>query len=209
MKTASLVREEDAVYCYLLSAIPHTEVPMTRLYRYVASLAIVFSLAQAPPKAQAADAISGHIVMAAIPVGAFATAYLKNDKEGEKQFVRNLLANQLLNSTLRLAFNYTGLGRRPNGNGYGFPSGHVAFAGAGASFLEERYGWQYGVPAWLLTGYVAWVRVDNNDHHARDVIAAAALAYGIGKLFVTPENATHLAPVIGPDWIGLRWERSW
>jgi hypothetical protein len=27
-------------------------------------------------------------------------------------------------------------------------------------------------------------------------------------LFVTPEKATHLAPIIGPDFIGLRWGRS-
>jgi hypothetical protein len=60
-----------------------------------------------------------------------------------------------------------------------------------------------------LTGYVAWVRVDNRDHHWRDVVAASALGYGVAKLFVTPENATHLAPVIGPDFLGLRWERSW
>jgi membrane-associated phospholipid phosphatase len=157
----------------------------------------------------AASAISGHVVMAAIPVTAFATAYFKEDEEGEKQFVHNLLANQLLNSVLRLGFNYTDWGKRPNGGDFGFPSGHVAFAGAGASFLQERYGWQYGVPAWLLTGYVAWVRVDNDDHHWRDVVAASILAYGVGKLFVTPENATHIAPVIGPDWIGLRWQRSW
>ncbi|HJV65261.1 MAG TPA: phosphatase PAP2 family protein [Geomonas sp.] len=182
---------------------------MPRVHRCLILLAMTCALLKATAPAQAANAISGHIVMSAIPVGAFALAYLKDDTEGEKQFVRNLLANQLVNSTLRLAFNFTGWGKRPNGGDFGFPSGHVAFAGAGASFLEERYGWQYGVPAWLATGYVAWVRVDNSDHHARDVIAAAALAYGIGKLFVTPQYATHLAPVIGPEWIGLRWQRSW
>lgn len=182
---------------------------MSWFHRCLIILLIVSALLRVSSEAQAANAISGHIVMAAVPVGALATAYFKDDSEGEKQFVHNLLANQLLNSTLRLAFNFTSWGERPNGGDFGFPSGHVAFAGAGASFLEERYGWQYGVPAWLATGYVAWVRVDNRDHHARDVIAAAALAYGVGKLFVTPENATHLAPVVGPDWVGLRWQRSW
>jgi membrane-associated phospholipid phosphatase len=162
-----------------------------------------------PGNAGAANAISGHIVMSALPVAAAAIAYSKDDAEGEKQFVRNLLANQLLTSVARLGFNYTEWGTRPNGDGYGFPSGHVAFAASGASFLQERYGWEYGVPAWLLTGYVAWVRVDNGDHHWRDVVAASALGYGVAKLFVTPENATHLAPVIGPDFIGLRWGRSW
>ena len=180
-----------------------------RYLRTAVTLLLLLVTVLTTSNARAASAISGHIVMSAVPVTALALAYFKDDQEGEKQFVRNLLANQLLNSVLRLGFNFTDWGERPNGGDFGFPSGHVAFAGAGASFLQERYGWRYGVPAWLATGYVAWVRVDNNDHHWRDVVAASVLAYGIGKLFVTPENATHIAPVIGPEWIGLRWERSW
>ncbi|MCM0083197.1 phosphatase PAP2 family protein [Geomonas sp. Red32] len=175
------------------------------------TIAVIFSflLIIRPVPAWGADAISGHVAMSIVPVGALAIAYLKNDTEGEKQFLRNLGANQLLNSLARLGFNQTSLGKRPNGGDYGFPSGHVAFAGAGASFLEERYGWKYGVPAWAVTGYVAYVRVDNRDHHVRDVLAASALAYVVAKLFVTPEYASHLAPVVGPDWLGLRWQRSW
>jgi membrane-associated phospholipid phosphatase len=182
---------------------------MPALRRLVAVVTITVGLLNVTTVARGADDISGHAVMAAIPVTALAIAYFSDDVEGEKQWLRNLLANQLLTSAARLGFNYTSWGKRPNGDGYGFPSGHVAFAGAGASFLQERYGWKYGVPAWLLTGYVAYVRVDNNDHRWRDVVASSVLAYGVAKLFVTPENATYLAPVIGPDYLGLRWERSW
>jgi hypothetical protein len=182
---------------------------MSILRRLPIFAALLGALLCTPETARGANAISGHVVMSALPVSALAIAYFKDDTEGEKQWLRNLLANQLLNSLARLGFNETSLGERPNGNGYGFPSGHVAFAGSGAAFLEERYGWKYGVPAWMLVGYVAWVRVDNRDHHWRDVVAASALSYGVAKLFVTPENTTHLAPVIGPDFLGLRWQRSW
>jgi membrane-associated phospholipid phosphatase len=182
---------------------------MAQLRPSVIALLLMVSLLSLPSVSRAANAISGHIVMSALPVAAAAIAYSKDDVEGEKQFLRNLIADQLLNSVARLGFNYTEWGTRPNGNGYGFPSGHVAFAASGASFLQERYGWEYGVPAWLLTGYVAWVRVDNGDHRWRDVVTASALSFGVAKLFVTPEHATHLAPVIGPDFIGLRWGRSW
>jgi len=182
---------------------------MPKFSRFFAVAAVVFSLLQVPAVARGADAMSGHVVMAAVPVAAFALAFFQDDVEGEKQWLRNVLANQFLTSVARLGFNETSWGERPNGGGYGFPSGHVAFIGSGASFLHERYGWQYGVPAWILTGYVAWTRVDNDNHHWRDVIASTALSYGVGKLFVTPENASHLAPVIGPEYLGLRWERSW
>ena len=182
---------------------------MPWLRRACAVLSVFSCLLNITSAALAASEFSGTFVMTAIPVAGIATAYLKDDGEGEKQWLRNLLANQLLNSAARLGFNYTSLGKRPDGTGYGFPSGHVAFAGSGAAFLEERYGWEYGVPAWLATGFVAYVRVDNRDHHWRDVVAASALSYGVGKLFVTPENAVHLAPVLGPDYLGFRLGRSW
>jgi membrane-associated phospholipid phosphatase len=79
---------------------------------------------------------------------------------------------------------------------------------SGATFLGERYGWKWGTPAYLASAYVAYVRVDNGHHHRRDVIASGALAYGVALLTVTPANATHLAPVIGPNFLGLRWQRS-
>jgi membrane-associated phospholipid phosphatase len=113
-----------------------------------------------------------------------------------------------VNSILRLGFEQTSWGTRPNGHPYGFPSGHAAFVTSSAAFLQDRYGWKYGVPAYLLVGYVSYVRVDTDHHRWRDVIAGSLVSYGISKFFVTPQNATHIAPIIGPDMIGFRWERS-
>ena len=181
---------------------------MSKYAFIIAVSALSLSLLQ-PSFAQGGSSeTSADVVMAAVPLTALAIAFFKGDTEGEKQWLRNVLANQALTSVARLAFNDHNIGIRPNGHEYGFPSGHVAFAGSGAAFLSERYGWRYGVPAWLATAYVANNRVNSNHHHWRDVIASGAIAYGIGKLFVTPENATHLAPVIGPQFVGLRWERS-
>jgi len=184
---------------------------MPRFHLSLAAVAAIFCLLGTPHVARAGQdtSLAGDILTGVIPVSALAIAYFKGDTEGEKQWLRNVIANQTLTSVARLAFNETSWGERPTGNPYGFPSGHVAFVASGASFLQERYGWQYGVPAWLLTGYVAYNRVDNDHHHWRDVIASGVLAYGVGKLFVTPEVAIHLAPVIGPDFIGLRFGRSW
>lgn len=148
------------------------------------------------------------IVTAILPLTTYAIAHYKDDDEGENQFLRSTAASLVLNTTLRVAFNQTRLGERPNGSPYGFPSGHVAFVTSSAAFLQDRYGWEYGVPAYAVVAYVAHVRVDTDHHRWRDVIAAAALSIGVSKLFVTPENATYLAPVIGPDFLGLRWERS-
>ena len=155
------------------------------------------------------DKTTGDILQFAVPAAALSVAWLKGDDEGETQWLRNTVASALATQVAKLAFNATAWGERPNGGRGSFPSGHTAFAASGAAFLTERYGWQYGILAWGLTGYVAYSRVDEREHHWRDVAAGAALSYGISKLFVTPESATHIAPVIGPGFIGLRWERSW
>jgi len=143
-----------------------------------------------------------------LPVAAFGVAYFKGDTEGEKQWLRDTVIAEVLNTGLRGAFNYTRLGERPNGGSYGFPSGHAGFVFSQAAFLQERYGWRHGAPALALASAVSYIRVREDKHHWRDVIAGGALSYGVALLTVTPEKATHLAPVVGPDWLGLRFERS-
>jgi membrane-associated phospholipid phosphatase len=154
------------------------------------------------------DLLAADILTAAVPLTGLAVAHFTGDTEGRKQWLRNLLVNQVLTSAFRLGFNETSLGRRPNGNSYGFPSGHVAAIMSGATFLGERYGWKWGAPAYLAAASVAYIRVKEDKHYWRDVIAAGGLAYGVALLTVTPKNATHLAPIIGPHFIGLRWQRS-
>lgn len=148
------------------------------------------------------------IATGVLPLTTFAIAYFKDDVEGQKQFLRSTGVALVVGTTLRVAFNETSLGERPNGNQYGFPSGHLIFATSSAAYLQDRYGWQYGLPAYAVAGYIAYVRVDTGHHHWRDVIAGAALSTLVSKFFVTPENATQIAPIIGPEWFGFRLERS-
>lgn len=154
------------------------------------------------------DVVATDILTGIVPLTGIAVAYFTNDVEGQKEWLRNTGVNQLLSTSLRVGFNQTSLGERPNGHSYGFPSGHEAFIMSGATFLGERYGWRWGTPAYLAAAYVAYVRVEEDKHHWRDVLAGGALAYGVALLTVTPEKAAYLAPIIGPDFLGLRWQRS-
>jgi membrane-associated phospholipid phosphatase len=173
------------------------------------ALVAVLALHSAPAAAgNGPDVVATDVLTAVVPLTGLAVAYFTDDVEGQKQWLRNTTVNQVLVSALRIGFNETSLGERPNGNPYGFPSGHQAFIMSGATFLGERYGWKWGTPAYMAAAYVAYVRVDEDKHHWRDVLAASALAYGVALVTVTPENATYLAPVIGPDFLGLRFERS-
>ena len=181
---------------------------MTRYLLMCAMVAALGFHATTATAGNGPDVVATDILTAVVPLTGLAVAYFTDDIEGQKQWLRNTTVNQVLTSALRLGFNETRLGERPNGHPYGFPSGHQAFITSGAAFLGERYGWKWGTPAYAAAAYVAYVRVDEDHHHWRDVIASGALAYGVALLTVTPENATYLAPIIGPDFLGLRWERS-
>jgi membrane-associated phospholipid phosphatase len=154
------------------------------------------------------DRLAGDVLQFGPPVVALSIAFFRDDTEGEKEWLRNTAASAAAVQLTKLIFDQTALGRRPGGGTGSFPSGHTAMAASGAAFLTERYGWEYGLPAWAVTGFVAYTRVDEGKHNWWDCVAGAALSYGISELFVTPQTATHLAPVVGPDFIGLRWQRS-
>jgi len=181
---------------------------MNRLY----SFAILAMFVLHAGTAAAADSrklqTQGDIITALLPMVAFGTAYFKDDSEGEKQWLRGTVLHEVLYAVLIPIFDQTSLGKRPNGDSHSFPSGHAGFAFAQAGFLQERYGWWYGAPALVLAATVSYIRVDIGKHHWRDVIAGGALGYGSALLTVTPQKATHLAPIIGPDWMGIRYERS-
>jgi membrane-associated phospholipid phosphatase len=174
-------------------------------------LTLLAVLAGLPHAAVAADAntlLAGDIVTGLAPFVTFGIAYFKDDREGEIEWLRDTGINEVVNTGLRVAFNQTSLGRRPDGSQYGFPSGHAGFVFSQAAFLQERYGWKYGAPALVLASAVSYIRVREDKHYWRDVIAGGALGYGVALITVTPYKAIHLAPVVGPGWLGIRFQRS-
>ena len=65
------------------------------------------------------------------------------------------------------------------------PSDTAALAFAPAQFLWDRYGWEYGVPAYAAAAFVGYSRVDAKKHHWYDVVASAGLAWGYSRIFTT------------------------
>ncbi len=131
-------------------------------------------------------------------------AYFKHDDLGETEWIRVTLINEVVNAGLRVAFNQTSVGTRPDGSAYGFPSGHAGFVFSQAAFLQQRY----GVPALAVASAISYIRVREDKHHWRDVIARAGITYGTALLTVTPLGAANLAPVVGPGYLGIRFQRS-
>lgn len=136
-----------------------------------------------------------------IPAFAGLVAALKGDTEGIALLAGGYLGTALSTQTLKLAFNDTHFGVRPgNGGDMSFPSGHTSSAFAGAAFLQSRYGWRWGLPSFAAAAAVGFSRMHSEDHHLRDVIASAALAYGIAYRFEgrEPGKGAELVPFVDP-----------
>ena len=75
---------------------------------------------------------------------------------------------------------------RPDGSDdRSFPSDTAALAFAPANYLWDRYGWQYGVPAYAAAAFAGYSRVESRQHHWLDVATSAVLALGYDKLIVS------------------------
>ena len=76
--------------------------------------------------------------------------------------------------------------RRPDGSdAKSFPSGHTSVSFAAAATLENRYGWQAGVPALVVASLVGLARVQADKHYVHDVVAGAAIGSISGLLLTS------------------------
>ena len=114
---------------------------------------------------------------------ALAVAIAKHDKEGLKQLGLSAATCLALNYGLELCVRKD----RPDGTGHhAFPSTHTAVAFNGSSFLMRRYGWKWGVPAYVVSSFVAWGRVHTHRHDWWDVLGGAAIGAGTAFIFTRP-----------------------
>lgn len=148
-----------------------------------------------PTKLQKNIATSTDIAALALPVATLAGVLIQQDWKGLIQGVETAGATAAATFILKYAVNE----RRPDGSDmHSFPSGHTAVSFATAAFLQRRYGWAFGGPAYALATYVAWGRVFSKKHHWWDVVAGGAIGAGSAYIFTKPFAKKHnlqLAPV--------------
>ncbi|MBS0472137.1 MAG: phosphatase PAP2 family protein [Proteobacteria bacterium] len=103
--------------------------------------------------------------------------------------------------------------RRPDFSDYqSFPSDTAALAFSPAAYLWDRYGWQYGAPAFAAAAFVGYSRVEAKQHHWYDVAASSVLAIGINYALVTRyhENDRYSVSAISDgDSVGVRVSMNW
>ena len=105
---------------------------------------------------------------------ALGVAIAKHDTEGLKQLGLSTATCLAVNYGLELCIKKD----RPDG------TGHHAFNGS--TFLMKRYGWKWGVPAYVVSSFVAWGRVKTDRHDWWDVLGGAAIGAGSAFIFTRP-----------------------
>jgi len=72
-----------------------------------------------------------------------------------------------------------------------FPSGHSTTIFAFSGYILAEHGWQWGVPALMLSGFTAFSRINDNRHYLHDVLAGSTigLAYGLAIAMQDEEKA--------------------
>src|SRR5437899_11609690 len=154
--------------------------------RHILSAAIagMLCLHSATAVAAVKPEFPANVVMVGVPIAGYFIAQYKDDDEGQRQLLRSVAAGIVAHALLSAAVNYTSWGERPNGGEHAFPSGHVTLVTSGAAFLQDRYGWQYGLPAYVGVLYVANVRVQTGHQRWRDDVGGVALGWGVVKCCV-------------------------
>ncbi|WP_046743868.1 phosphatase PAP2 family protein [Kordia zhangzhouensis] len=134
---------------------------------------------------------TGDVIQIALPATAFISTLIMDDGKGSWQFIKSFGTNLGVTYLLKYAINKP----RPDGatDGHAFPSGHTSTAFQSAAFIQKRYGWKYGIPAFALAGFVAYSRIEglNDRHDGWDVLGGIVVGIGSSYLFTTPYKRDH------------------
>ncbi len=147
------------------------------------------------------------ILMLALPASAYLLTLHKQDEPGAWMLARSLG----LSAITTLALNSVIEKDSPNGSSDdAFPSGHTAIAFGAAGFIQKRYGWRPGIPAYIVASYVGWLRVETDDHDSADVVGGAAIgiisSYLLTKAF---DDNVHASAWVGDKSAGLQIQVRW
>ena len=133
---------------------------------------------------------SGDIIQMLLPAAALTSCFIWKDtndtvwhKKPAMQFLKSYVAGMIIQQSLKRIV----LKPRPDGSdNLSFPSGHTTSAFSGAAFIERRYGWKYGIPAYAMASFVGYSRIQANKHDGWDVLAGAFIGTATAYLFTTP-----------------------
>ena len=146
---------------------------------------------------------SGDVGAVLLPVAGLTAILIEKDWQGLKQGV----FSGVTTLGVTYALKYIVKKERPDhSDNHSFPSMHTSTSFAAAAFIQRRYGWQWGLPSYILSTYVGWTRVYGKKHDWWDVAAGAVIGAGSSYIFTRPFAKEHnltISPVAGDGHYGV------
>ena len=146
---------------------------------------------------------TGDVGAVLLPVAGLTAVLLQKDCQGLKQGV----FSGVTTLGVTYALKYIVKKERPyHSYNHSFPSMHTSTSFAAAAFIQRRYGWQWGLPSYILSTYVGWTRVYGKKHDWWDVAAGAVIGAGSSYIFTRPFAKEHnltISPVAGDGHYGV------
>ena len=143
-----------------------------------AGLAAALGIVATPASADGVKT-AGEILRIALPVAAGGFSLYREDYDG----VLQLGVSEIFSVGSSLLLEHFVHEQRPDKSDYkSFPSDSTAVAFSAASFLQIRYGWDYGAPAYAVAAFVGYSRVEAKKHHWGDVLAGALIGWGASEI---------------------------
>ena len=173
---------------------------VSRPYRVgiIAALALLCmapnpAAARTSEKSPKTPEIAGDIAAVALPAAGLIVSLAVGDRQGVKQLALACAADLAVGYGLKYAI------------GKSRPAGHKG------PYIQRRYGWKFGAPAYALAVYVGWSRIGAGarKHDIWDVLAGAALGAGCGYLFTKPYRKRRTSFAVVPigsvgECVGVR-----
>ncbi len=142
-----------------------------------------------------------------LPAIAAGTTWAKKDEQGVKELALTLGTAFGVTEVLKSSVHEW---RPDHSDQKSFPSGHTAIAFAAATYMDTRYGEEFG--AWRPALYgaaalTAVARVQANKHHWKDVIAGGALGWASAKLWTHPVAGGQMALLPTQGGMAVAWSK--
>jgi membrane-associated phospholipid phosphatase len=151
---------------------------MRTYFGFTAAIAAALTMIAAPASTDGVKT-AGEVLRIALPVAAGGYSLYRRDYDG----VLQLAVSEVIAEGSSLLLQQVIREQRPDKSDFhSFPSDSTAVAFSAASYLQIRYGWDYGLPAYGLATFVGYSRVEADKHHWGDVLAGAVLGWAASEI---------------------------
>lgn len=184
--------------------------------RGLAAVSGALALFLTSPAQAAPWAASGEAVAYAMPAIAVGIATWKHDWTGVAQLT------VVTGLTVGTAYGLKQIVREcrpfekpcsPNGPGWdSFPSTTSALASAPSSFVWQRYGWEWGLPLFIISKYTSYSLDRAKKNRIWDGLASTVLAFGYNEIFTTryhERRSFYTSLDAGPDGVYASVHYRW